>query len=133
MAAWNIYFQKGEQRNELFEISAYVADDMYDADSGYFTHIRVDINLGNICRFVSRLIEKCGLDLEEFISDMDKIEEYDNNDYGGTIGEIKNYEMDYDMAQSLYEKEIIPLLSTSISSFSQKWGLSYNFCTSSIE
>lgn len=132
MAIWNIYFQNGEQRNELFEINACVADDLYDADSGYYTHIRVDTNLGNICRFVSKFIENGGLDLEEFISDIGKIADYDNNDYAGTIGEIKNYEMNYDMALTLYEKEIIPLLSTSIASFSQKWNLSYTFRPSSM-
>lgn len=132
MAIWNIYFQNGEQRNELFEINTCVADDLYDADSGYYTHIRVDTNLGNICRFVSRFIEKSGLDLEEFISDIGKIVDYDNNDYAGTIGEIKNYEMNYEMALTLYEKEIIPLLSTSIASFSQKWNLSYIFRPSSM-
>lgn len=132
MAIWNIYFQNGEQRNELFEINVCVADDLYDADSGYYTHIRVDTNMGNICRFVSRFIEKSGLDLEEFISDIGKIADYDNNDYAGTIGEIKNYEMNYEMALTLYEKEIIPLLSTSIASFSQKWNLSYTFRPSSM-
>lgn len=117
----------------MFEINTCVSDDPYDADSGYYTHIRVDTNIGNICRFVSRLIEKRGLDLEEFISDVDKIEDYDNDDYGGKIGEIENYEMNYEMALTLYEKEIIPLLSTSIASFSQKWNLSYTFSPSSIE
>lgn len=132
MAIWKIFFESGEQKNELFEINAYVGDNLYDADSGYYTHIRVDTNMGNICRFVSKFIENRGLDLEEFISDMDKIVDYDNDDYGGAIGEIKNYEMNYEMALTLYEKEIIPLLSTSISSFSQKWNLSYTFSPTSI-
>lgn len=133
MAIWKIFFESGKQKNELFEINAYVGDNLYDADSDYFTHIRVDTNMGNICRFVSKFIENRGLELEEFISDMDKIEDYDNDDYGGKIGEIENYEMNYEMALTLYEKEIIPLLSTSIASFSQKWNLSYTFSPSSIE
>ena len=133
METWIIYFQNGEQKNGLFEINTYVGDDMHDPDSGYYTHIHIDVDLGNICRFVEKSTKMTGFDLEAFIIAMNKLTEYNNLGFPSTIDGIKNCEMRYEMAKTLYKNEIFPLISAEISSFSQKWGLSYNFRTSSLE
>lgn len=127
MAIWNIYFENETQKRELIEIRSCVSDDDYDPDSGYYTHIHVDVNIGNLCRFVADASKKDGFDLEEFVSDLDRLTDYDNNGYSGKIDDIKNYQMRYEMASELYDKMILPLLSGAISTFSTKWGLSFVF------
>ena len=127
MAIWNIYFENETQKRELIEIRSCVSDDDYDPDSGYYTHIHVDVNIGNLCRFVAEASKKGDFDLEGFVSDLDRLTDYDNDGNSGIIDDIKNYQMRYEMASELYDKMILPLLSSAISSFSQRYGLSYIF------
>ena len=127
MAIWNIYFENETQKRELIEIRSCVSDDDYDPDSGYYTHIHVDVNIGNLCRFVAEASKKEDFDLEGFVSDLDRLTDYDNDGNSGIIDDIKNYQMRYEMASELYDKMILPLLSSAISSFSQRYGLSYIF------
>ena len=127
MAIWNIYFENETQKRELIEIRSCVSDDDYDPDRGYYTHIHVDVNIGNLCRFVAEASKKEDFDLEGFVSDLDRLTDYDNDGNSGIIDDIKNYQMRYEMASELYDKMILPLLSSAISSFSQRYGLSYIF------
>lgn len=123
MAIWTFYNGKNDKDEEILEIRAFVDDDTYDPDSGYYTHIYVDINIGYLCRFVADSITKPTFDLDKFIFSIEEITDLDNDGQPSMVYNIKNCETNYEMAREIYKTELYPLINGIADKFSEEFGL----------